>query len=119
MKMHCYLMNWGIDVAKHTKFLRNTIGHTARCAYSTMRQQSHRKVLCPNGGTFDLQKSSVMWLGMHAFHTVLSKKPEVYGTSTLLKGLLFDLSLSRNKSSRHQLRNVVKEGLAGVAALHF
>lgn len=61
----------------------------------------------------------VFRLGIHAFYTVLSKKPEVYGTSTLLKGLLFDLSLSRNKRSGHQLRDVVKDGLAGVATLHF
>ncbi|KAG2738146.1 hypothetical protein P692DRAFT_20759497 [Suillus brevipes Sb2] len=119
MKMHFYLMDWGIDIAKHTKLLRDAIGHTARCAYSTMRQQSRRKVLCPKAGTFNLQQSSVMWLGIHAFYTVLSKKPKVYGTSTLLKGLLFDLSLSRNKRSRHHLRDVVKDGLAGVAALHF
>jgi hypothetical protein len=63
--------------------------------------------------------ANIFRLGMHAFYTVLSKKPEVYGTSTLLKRLRFDLSLFRKTKSRRQLGNVVKDGLAGVAALHF
>ncbi|KAG2141535.1 hypothetical protein BD769DRAFT_1349733 [Suillus cothurnatus] len=115
MKMHHYLMAWGIDVGKNTKLLRDAIGHTARCAYSAMRQQYSS----PNGRTCDLQKSSVIWLGMHAFYTVLSKKPAIYGTSTLLKYLQFQISLSRNKQLRRRMRNVVKDGLLGVAALNF
>jgi hypothetical protein len=58
-------------------------------------------------------------LGMHAFYTVLSKKPAIYGTSTLLKYLQFQVSLSRNKQLRRRMRNVVKDGLLGVAALNF
>jgi telomerase reverse transcriptase len=115
MKMHHYLMAWGIDVGKNTKLLRDAIGHTARCAYSAMRQQYSS----PNGRTCDLQKSSVIWLGMHAFYTVLSKKPAIYGTSTLLQYLQFQVSLSRNKQLRRRMRNVVKDGLLGVAALNF
>lgn len=61
----------------------------------------------------------VLRLVTHAFHTVLSKKPEIYGTSTLLKSLQFELSLSCNKRLRYRLRKVVKEGLEGVAALQF
>lgn len=119
MKMHCYLMAWGINIAKYTKFLHNTIGYTTRYASSMIYRQSRRKASRQNGRTCDLEKRSVMWLGMHAFYTILSKKPEVYGTSTLLKCLKFDLALYRDKKSRHQLQNVVKDGLSGVAALRF
>ncbi|KAG1808931.1 uncharacterized protein BJ212DRAFT_630837 [Suillus subaureus] len=119
MKMHHYLMTWGINVAKNTKLLRDAIGHTARCAYSTICRQSSSKTSDLHGGTCDVQKSSVIWLGMHAFYTVLSKKPEIYGTSTLLKYLRFEVSLSRNKRLRRRLGNVVKDGLSGVAALNF
>jgi hypothetical protein len=61
----------------------------------------------------------VFRLGTHAFYTVLSKKLDVYGTSTLLKSLQFELSLQCNKRLRHRFRKVMKEGLEGVAALDF
>ncbi|KAG1877990.1 hypothetical protein DFJ58DRAFT_648427 [Suillus subalutaceus] len=116
MKMHHHLMTSGINVAKNKKFICDTIGHTARCTYSTLRQ-SHSAALRPNGGNFDLKKSSVIWLGMHAFHHVLSKRPGVYGT--LLESLRFQLALFRKKPLKHRLRSVVKDGLAGVATVHF
>jgi len=59
--------------------------------------------------------SNASRLGTHAFYTVLSKKPEIYGASTLLKSLQFELSC--NKRLKHQFRKVVKEGLEGVAVL--
>ncbi|OJA16662.1 hypothetical protein AZE42_09265, partial [Rhizopogon vesiculosus] len=137
IKMHHYLMSWGINVAKNAKFLHATIRQVTRYTHATIDVKSRSKVARANGGTCDLQKGSVIWwvihfcrctapliveilrLGTHAFYTVLSKKHEVYGTSTLLKSLQFELSLSCNKRLKHRFKKVVKEGLEGVAALDF
>lgn len=62
---------------------------------------------------------NILRLGTHAFYTVFSKKPDVYGASILLKSLQFELSLRRNKLLMYQLKKVVKEGLKGVTALDF
>jgi hypothetical protein len=59
----------------------------------------------------------VFRLGTHAFYTVLSKKPEIYGASTLLKSLQFELSC--NKRLKHRFRKVVRKGVEGVATLYF
>ncbi|OAX35478.1 hypothetical protein K503DRAFT_696940, partial [Rhizopogon vinicolor AM-OR11-026] len=119
IKMHHYLMSWGINVAKNAKFLRDIIRQVTRYTYTTIDIKSRSKVARANGGTCNLQKGSVIWLGTHAFYTILSKKHEVYGTSTLLRSLQFELSLSCNKRLKHRFKKVVKEGLGGVAALDF
>jgi hypothetical protein len=62
---------------------------------------------------------NILRLGTHAFYTVFSKKPDVYGASILLKSLQFELSLRRNKPLMYQFKKVVKEGLKGVTALDF
>ncbi|KAG1737327.1 hypothetical protein EDB19DRAFT_1637088 [Suillus lakei] len=118
MKMHHYIMSWGTDVTKNAKFLNNVIRQVIRYAYTAIRHKSCNKVARDNGGVSDLQKRSVLWLGTHAFYTVLSKKP-VYGASMLLKSLQFELSLACNKPLRHQFKRVVKKGLEGVAAIDF
>lgn len=119
MKMHHYIMSWGTSVEKNAKFLNNVIRQVIKYTYTAIHHKSYNKVARDSGGICDLQKSSVLWLGTHAFYTVLSKKPKVYGTSTLLKSLLFGLSLSCNKKLKHRFKKVVKEGLEGVAALDF
>ncbi|KAG1744068.1 uncharacterized protein EDB91DRAFT_1050735 [Suillus paluster] len=119
MKMHHYLMSWGIGVAKNAKFLHDVIRKVTRYAYTAIRHKSCSKIARSSGGICGLQAGSVIWLGTHAFYTVLSKKPEVYGTSTLLKSLRFELSFPCNKGLRHRFKKVVKEGLEGVASLDF
>ncbi|KAG2110433.1 hypothetical protein BD769DRAFT_1365123 [Suillus cothurnatus] len=119
MKMHHYIMSWDTGVAKNAKFLNNVIKQVIRYTYTAIRHKSRNKVARESGGICDLQECSVSWLGTHAFYTVLSKRPDVYDASTSLKSLQFELSLHRNKPLRHRFRQVVKEGLKGISALHF
>lgn len=118
-KMHHYIMSWGLDIVKNQKFLNNVIRHVIRYTYTAIRHQSCNKVARDSGGACDLQTYSVSWLGMHAFYTVFSKKPNVYHGSTLLTSLQFQLSLHRNKVLKRRFKKVVKEGLKGVPALDF
>lgn len=119
LKMHHYIMGWGTNVAKNAKFLNNVIKQVIRYAHTAIRHKSCNKVARDSGGVCDLQGRSVSWLGTHAFYTVFSKKPDVYGASILLKSLQFELSLRRNKPLMYQFKKVVKEGLKGVTALDF
>ena len=64
-----------------------------------------------------LQKSEVTWLGIHAFHTVLSRKPHAY--TDLLKSLHFDLSLPKYRRFMKRFRGVVAEGLSPLTSLGF
>ncbi|KAG2337772.1 hypothetical protein BDR05DRAFT_894727 [Suillus weaverae] len=121
MKMHHYIMSWGTGIKNNEKFFNNVIKQVIRYTYTAIRHKSGNKVARDSGGVCDLQKCSVLWLGTHAFYTVLSKKPDVYGTSgsSVLGSLKFELSLPRSKPLRRQLKKVVKEGLKGVSALEF
>ena len=54
---------------------------------------------------------------MHAFHSVLSRKPQAY--ARLLKMLSFQLSLPRYRHLRKRFRGVVAEGLSPLTSLGF
>ncbi len=56
-------------------------------------------------------------LGLHAFHTVFSRKPQAY--ARLLKALSFELSLPRYRCLRKRFRGVVAEGLSTLTLLCF
>ncbi|KAF9243418.1 hypothetical protein BU15DRAFT_12458, partial [Melanogaster broomeanus] len=107
-KMHYYLESWGIDISKNVTFIHNTIRQMIRYAHSVMVQNSRNKVSRGSGGRCDIQKAHVLWLGTHAFHSVLSKRSELYASS-LLKPLAFELSLPRSRRIRGRFRGLVKE----------
>lgn len=56
-------------------------------------------------------------LGIHAFHTVLSRKAHVY--PQILKHLEFDLSLPQYRHFKKRFRAVTKEGLEMFTMLAF
>lgn len=110
-----------------------------RYTYATIRNKASNKVAKANAGKSNIQKLPVIWfvlvscdgylidfgdsgwatlrLGTHAFHTILSRKPQNY--SLLLKSLSFELSLPRHRRCRRRFRNLVKEGLAGIVQISF
>ncbi|KIJ66967.1 hypothetical protein HYDPIDRAFT_85200, partial [Hydnomerulius pinastri MD-312] len=115
-KMHHYLESWKIDITKKTPFIRNTIRQMVRYAYAVILQKSSSKVSRANGGRCDVQKTHVLWLGTHAFHAVLSRKPELYASS-LLRPLAFELSLPRSRRIRSRFRGLVKESWSIMVSL--
>jgi hypothetical protein len=56
-------------------------------------------------------------LGTHAFHVVLSRKPQKY--APVIKSLAFELSLPRHGRSRKRFRSLVRDGLAGMTGIAF
>ncbi|KAJ8494766.1 hypothetical protein ONZ51_g2140 [Trametes cubensis] len=117
MKMHYYLKEWRLDMAKHHMFVLNTIRRTIRFAYTSACNKATHKLARAHHARVNLQERQVTWLGLHAFHSVLSRKPQAY--ARLLKMLSFQLSLPRYRHLRKRFRGVVAEGLSTVTLLCF
>lgn len=56
-------------------------------------------------------------LGVHAFHTVLSRKPQAY--TGILKTLRFELALPKYRRYKKRFRDVISEGLSTLTLLSF
>ncbi|KAH9838284.1 uncharacterized protein C8Q71DRAFT_705274 [Rhodofomes roseus] len=117
MKMHHYLRQWGLNVKKNHAFLRGTIQQMIRYTFATMRNKSSNKVAKRSGGRCDVHQDQVIWLGTHAFYTVLSRKPKTH--CQLIKWLKLELSRPRNRRLRKSFRGIAKDGLATLSALAF
>ncbi|KAI0833541.1 hypothetical protein BC628DRAFT_1307532 [Trametes gibbosa] len=117
MKMHHYLREWGLDVPKHHAFVLRTIRQSIRFAYTSACNKATYKLAHQHRARVSLQEREVTWLGLHAFHTVFSRKPHAY--ARLLKTLNFELSLARYRHLRKRFRVVVADGLSTLALLCF
>ncbi|OJT07372.1 Telomerase reverse transcriptase [Trametes pubescens] len=117
MKMHHYLRQWGLDVPKHHAFVLKTIRQAIRFAYTSACNKATHKLARTHAARIDLQERQAAWLGLHAFHTVFSRKPQAY--ARLLKALSFELSLPRYRCLRKRFRGVVAEGLSTLTLLCF
>lgn len=113
MKMHSYLREYGVPMRANSKFLTETVHRSITYSYATMRGQLRKG----DAGGRTLQKTCVTWLGLHAFSTVLSRKPKEY--AVVCKALRGDMGGSRYRRFAHRFRNVVHEGLAGMSGIPF
>ncbi|KAI0326934.1 hypothetical protein GY45DRAFT_1257955 [Cubamyces sp. BRFM 1775] len=117
MKMHYYLKEWRLDTSKHHMFVLKTIRRTIHFAYTSACNKATHKLARAHRARVELQERQVTWLGLHAFHSVLSRKPQAY--TRLLKVLSFQLALPRYRHLRKRFRGVVAEGLSTVTLLCF
>lgn len=117
-------------------FSTETIRQAIRFAYTSACNKAIHKLARTHGARIDLQERQVTWcvycdspcyshspryfthrLGLHAFHTVFTRKPQAY--ARLLKALSFELSLLRYRCLRKRFRGVVAEGLSTLTLLCF
>ncbi|KAL7279239.1 hypothetical protein ACG7TL_007079 [Trametes sanguinea] len=117
MKMHHYLRSWGLDVSKHHAFVLKTIRQALRFAYTSACNKASHKLARTHDAHVELHERQVTWLGLHAFRTVLSRKPQAY--VRLLKVLGFELSLPRYRGLRKRFRPVLTDGLSTLSSLCF
>ncbi|KAI0649059.1 hypothetical protein C8Q79DRAFT_490201 [Trametes meyenii] len=113
MKMHHYLRQWRLDVGKHHAFVLKVIRQTIRFAYTSARCKAGHKLARTHDARVDLQEE----LGLHAFHTVFSRKLQAY--TRMLRVLSFELSLPRRRHLRKRFRSIVAEGLSTLSLLCF
>ncbi|KAI0787611.1 hypothetical protein C8Q74DRAFT_619004 [Fomes fomentarius] len=117
MKMHCYLREWRLDVAKSHAFILRTIRQTIRFGYSSACTKAGHKLAQSNNAAFITKQAQATWLGLHAFHTVLSRKPRAY--TRLLRTLRLELSLPKYRHFKKLHRAVIAEGLSTLTLLSF
>uniref|UniRef100_A0A0W0FMP3 Telomerase reverse transcriptase n=1 Tax=Moniliophthora roreri TaxID=221103 RepID=A0A0W0FMP3_MONRR len=112
MKMHCYLRHWNVNTKKNKSFLYETVKQMHTYCFASIRGKTLSKMAREYRASIKLQKEDVSWLGIHAFHTVLSRKPTEY--KALLRALAFDLSLPKSRRRAQRFGLLVKEGFASV-----
>ncbi|THG96236.1 hypothetical protein EW026_g5564 [Hermanssonia centrifuga] len=101
MKMHYYIRIWKLDLSRSSAFILSTVRQMIRYAYATMRVKALNKISKACGGQCEAQKAPVLWLGTHAFHTVLSRKSHAY--CGILKSLEVDMNFSQYRRLKADL----------------
>ncbi|KAI0078750.1 hypothetical protein K474DRAFT_803495 [Panus rudis PR-1116 ss-1] len=107
MKMHHYLRSSKLTVNRNWKFISDVIRQLIRYTHSAMRSKERGHVAKTAGGKCDVDKAQVVWLGTHAFHTVLSQKAHTYGP--ILASLEKELNSSHSMRVQLGLKKVAKD----------
>ncbi|KAI6123578.1 hypothetical protein EV401DRAFT_1271203 [Pisolithus croceorrhizus] len=115
--MDYYIENWGIDIAKNETFINNAIRQVIRYSHASILRKARNEVAKANGARCNVQRVLVNWLGAHAFYAIFSKRPQRYGTCSLLQDLESELSLPKGKGIQRRFRKLVKESAEVMAAL--
>ncbi|KAG8899700.1 hypothetical protein FRB99_006494 [Tulasnella sp. 403] len=78
MKMHSYLKSWGSKLDHRQNFILRTILQCVDAGYAIARKRFGEKLAKRNKANFTIQRASFVWLGLKAFHVVLSRKSSSY-----------------------------------------
>ncbi|KAG0659712.1 hypothetical protein C6P46_005071 [Rhodotorula mucilaginosa] len=105
LKFQAYVQEWGIDARRKSSFLYNNVQQVVAFQWSAIVNQARSVKARALGAEMTLRRNWVIWLGLHAFHRVLSRRPAVY--SPLLKALARDLRGSMYGGARVHLQKVV------------
>ncbi|KAF8206270.1 hypothetical protein K438DRAFT_1578054 [Mycena galopus ATCC 62051] len=115
MKMNAYIRDWGLDTSKHTSFLQDVVHQMISYCLAAIRNRSSTQFTKTHGGKSEIQKTAVTWLGMHAFHAVLSQKSARY--SSLLRILQFFLARPLHRRYGRRFKTLVRQGLEELAPI--
>ncbi|KAM0789504.1 hypothetical protein ACM66B_000323 [Microbotryomycetes sp. NB124-2] len=93
LKFQAYVKVWGADPRKQPVFFTNTLRQLVRFHYSVVQSRVTAKQARCIGAKCDVKRPFILWLGLHAFHRVLSRKPAVWSSvlhqvSQEMKGLV-------------------------------
>ncbi|KAG8970574.1 hypothetical protein FRC03_006703 [Tulasnella sp. 419] len=105
MKMHSYITSWGIDTSIHTKFIYTTICEVIRFTFGNICNKVRSKLARKSGARLAIEKVSVRWLGLHAFHRVLNRKQTKF--RELLELLSRDMGMRLFAGTRQRLEALV------------
>lgn len=88
-----------------------------RYTYNTARNKTkNNKVAKSQNAKCEIEEKSVIWLGTHAFHTILSRVSDKY--SSILTKLETELSHPRHSGPRREFGALVQEGLQTFSHIH-
>ncbi|GAA5958254.1 hypothetical protein JCM10213_002618 [Rhodosporidiobolus nylandii] len=89
LKFQAYVQEWGVEPKERDVFLLNAVRQIISFAYAALVNRARAKKARLLKVQFSLKKAWVTWLGYHAFHRVLSRRPSAY--SSLLVALNAEL----------------------------
>ncbi|KAG7089455.1 hypothetical protein E1B28_011140 [Marasmius oreades] len=115
LKMHCFLRHWDAKAKKNKDFIHETVKQMFSYCFVSIRNKTLNKVARDNLASISIQKADVVWLGTHAFHTILSRKAAHY--HRLLRSLSFELALPKNKRRARRFKGLVREGFAAFPSI--
>ncbi|KAE9405112.1 hypothetical protein BT96DRAFT_357771 [Gymnopus androsaceus JB14] len=111
MKMDAYIRDWDGKKRRVTdKLVKDTTRQMFCYCFSAMRSKALNRIAKANNSLVRVQKSDVLWLGAHAFHKVLSRRPQRY--RSLLRALAFDMERGKNYNRRKKFQKVIKAGFS-------
>ncbi|KAJ7903394.1 hypothetical protein B0H14DRAFT_2328569, partial [Mycena olivaceomarginata] len=110
LKMNGYIRDWGLDTNKHASFLQDVVQQMISYCLAAIRNKSSTQFAKDHGGKTEIQKTAVTWLGIHAFHAVLSQKPARY--SSLLRTLQSFLARPLHRRYSRRFKTLTRQGLA-------
>ncbi|KAK4334926.1 Telomerase reverse transcriptase [Rhodotorula toruloides] len=113
LKFQAYVQEWGTDPRRKTGFLYKIIQQVVNFQWADVVSKSRSRKAQALKVELGLKRLWFVWLGYHAFHRVLSRRPSVY--SSLLTLLSRDVRGSAYTSARLHLAKVVAKGENGWA----
>ncbi|KAJ3797016.1 hypothetical protein GGU11DRAFT_786233 [Lentinula aff. detonsa] len=87
--------------------------------FAAMRGKALNRIAKTSNCHVTVRKADVLWLGAHAFHKILSRRPQRY--LSLLKRMALDMKRGRNDNEhRHKrFRQVLHHGSAFLEHVQF
>ncbi|BGP08731.1 Telomerase reverse transcriptase [Rhodotorula toruloides] len=113
LKFQAYVQEWGTDPRRKTGFLYKVIQQVVNFQWADIVSKSRSRKAQALKVELGLKRLWIVWLGYHAFHRVLSRRPSVY--SSILTMLARDVRASAYSAARLHLAKVVAKGENGWA----
>ncbi|KAF4597579.1 hypothetical protein EYR40_008041 [Pleurotus pulmonarius] len=109
MRTHAYVRSWGIKTKRDSLYLYRSICRVVRYTSNSL--------CASNPAHAALRRTDLIWLGTHAFMSILSLK-SLHNRHTLGM-LLRDLASLRYRHNNKRFRKLVTEGLSSLTPIHF
>jgi len=117
MKTHTYLRAWHADLVQHSPRIAGIILEAINFGYFAIVNKVHGRLAKDNNAACSLRRSFVQWLGLHAFHHILSLRKGVY--LAILPILSREMAGPKLAKGKRHLAHIVKQGLASLGYASF
>lgn len=114
MKMHHYLRVWKPNTTAKSTLLISTIHEMIEYAYMVMQ---NKNTAGRTDGMPKIERRAIIWLGMHAFYSVLSRKPTRYREIT--RSLAEEVNSLSNKHTARRFRATIRDASAFMTIMSF
>ncbi|GAA5910442.1 telomerase reverse transcriptase [Sporobolomyces salmoneus] len=107
LKYRAYVQEWCGSLKGKTVFFWNVIQKVVKYEHSALFRQGTSRKAAKLDAAFNLERTHVIWLGYHAFHRVLSRRPAAF--SPLIRLLLAEIKTPLVRGHLPTLKKIVKD----------